>query len=124
MFKAEHSERMRIKKFRGAIADLLTDPDWVVLRAEFAAGALRNERIREKFVEVHRQQIRAGGKLFRDLARFSDVSRRVRLNEFILIILTLCHGLAVTQKLLGAELSQKSTRHLIESLFDRLTSSS
>ena len=36
---------MRIKKFRGAIADLLTDPDWVVLRAEFAAGALRNERI-------------------------------------------------------------------------------
>jgi hypothetical protein len=39
-----------------------------------------------------------------------------------MIILTLSHGLAVTQKLLGDELSQKGTRHLIESLFDRLTS--
>jgi AcrR family transcriptional regulator len=124
MFKEELSGRMRLKKFRDAIADLLTDPDWVVLRAEFEAGALRNERIREKFVEVHRRQIRDGGKLIRDLARSSDVSLRVKPNEFIMIILTLSHGLAVTQKLLGAELSQKGTRHLIESLFDRLTSSS
>jgi AcrR family transcriptional regulator len=124
MFKEEPSGRMRLKKFRDAIADLLTDPDWVVLRAEFEAGALRNERIREKFVEVHRRQIRDGGKLIRDLARSSDVSLRVRPNEFIMIILTLSHGLAVTQKLLGAELSQKGTRHLVESLFDRLTSSS
>ena len=92
--------------------------------AEFEAGALRNERIREKFVELHRRQIRDGGKLIRDLARSSDVSLRVKPNEFIMIILTLSHGLAVTQKLLGAELSQKGTRHLVESLFDRLTSSS
>jgi AcrR family transcriptional regulator len=124
MFKEEPSGRMRLKKFRDAIADLLTDPDWVVLRAEFEAGALRNERIREKFVELHRRQIRDGGKLIRDLARSSDVSLRVKPNEFIMIILTLSHGLAVTQKLLGAELSQKGTRHLVESLFDRLTSSS
>jgi AcrR family transcriptional regulator len=124
MFKEELSGRMRLKKFRDAIADLLTDPDWVVLRAEFEAGALRNERIREKFVEVHRRQIRDGGKLIRDLARSSDVSLRVKPNELVMIILTLSHGLAVTQKLLGAELSQKGTRHLIESLFDRLTSSS
>ena len=124
MFKEELSGRMRLKKFRDAIADLLTDPDWVVLRAEFEAGALRNERIREKFVEVHRRQIRDGGKLIRDLARSSAVSLRVKPNELVMIILTLSHGLAVTQKLLGAELSQKGTRHLIESLFDRLTSSS
>jgi BarA-like signal transduction histidine kinase len=35
----------------------------------------------------------------------------------------LAHGLAVTQKILGAELSQKSTRSLIQSLFDHLMSS-
>ena len=41
-----------------------------------------------------------------------------------MIILNLAHGLAVTQKILGAELSPKGTRHLIHSLFDYLISSS
>jgi AcrR family transcriptional regulator len=124
IFKEEPSGKVRLRKMRDAIADLVTDPDWIVLRAEFEAGALRNERIREKFVEVHRQQLRDGGKLIRDLARSSEVTLSVKPNEFIMIILNLSHGLAVTQKILGAELSQKGTRHLIESLFDRLTSSS
>ena len=123
MSKAKPLGRMRLKKFRDAIADLLTDPDWVVIRAEFEAGALRNRRILEKFVEVHRRQIRDKGKHIRDLARSSDISLRVRPSEFIMIIFTLSLELAVTQKLLGAELSQKGARHLIESLFDRLTSS-
>jgi hypothetical protein len=45
-------------------------------------------------------------------------------NEFIVIMLNLTHGLAVTQKIFGAELSPKGTRHLIYSLFDHLTSTS
>src|SRR3984885_8917020 len=47
MFKEEPSAKERLKKMRDAIADLVTDPDWIVLRAEFEAGALRNERIRQ-----------------------------------------------------------------------------
>src|ERR1700679_3729768 len=74
IFKEEPSGKTRLKKFRDAIANLVTDPDWIVLRAEFEAGALRNESIRKSFVEVHRQQIRDGGKLFTDLARSSDVN--------------------------------------------------
>lgn len=124
LIKEEPSGKMRLRKFRDAIADLFTDPDWIVLRAEFESGALRNERIREKFVEVHRRQIRDGGKLISELARSSEVSLSMKPNEFVMIILNLSHGLAVTQKILGAELSQKGTRHLIESLFDSLTSSS
>jgi hypothetical protein len=68
--------RYDLKKIRDAIANLVTDPDWIILRAEFEAGALRSESIRRAFVEVHRQQIRDGGK-------------RVPRD----------HGLAVTQKL-------------------------
>jgi AcrR family transcriptional regulator len=124
LIKEEPSGKVRLRKFRDAIADLFTDPDWIVLRAEFESGALRNERIREKFVEVHRRQIRDGGKLISELARSSEVSLSMKPNEFVMIILNLSHGLAVTQKILGAELSQKGTRHLIESLFDSLTSSS
>jgi AcrR family transcriptional regulator len=124
MFKEEPSAKERLRKMRDAIADLVTDPDWIVLRAEFEAGALRNERIRQTFVEVHRKQVRDGGNLIRNLAQSSDIQLGVKPNEFIMIILNITHGLAVTQKILGAELSPKGTRHLIHSLFDHLISSS
>ena len=122
IIEEETSGKVRLKKIRDALANLVTDPDWIVLRAEFEAGALRSESIRRAFVEVHRQHIRDGGKLFRDLARSSDVHMNLKPNEFIVIMLNLTHGLAVTQKILGAELSPKGTRHLIYSLFDHLTS--
>jgi TetR/AcrR family transcriptional regulator, transcriptional repressor of aconitase len=124
MFKEEPSAKERLKKMRDAIADVVTDPDWIVLRAEFEAGALRNERIRQTFVEVHRQQVRDAGNLIRNLARSSEIHMSIKPNEFMMIILNLAHGLAVTQKILGAELSPKGTRHLIHSLFDHLISSS
>jgi TetR/AcrR family transcriptional regulator, transcriptional repressor of aconitase len=124
MFKEEPSAKERLRKWRDAVADVLTDPDWIVLRVEFEAGALRNERIRQTFVEMHRMQVRDGGNLIRTLARSSDIQFRLKPNELIMIILNLAHGLAVTQKILGAELSPKGTRHLIHSLFDQLISSS
>jgi AcrR family transcriptional regulator len=61
----EPSSKKRLKKMRDTIADTLTDRDWIVLRAEFEAGALRSERIRQSFVEMHRLQIQDGGELVR-----------------------------------------------------------
>ena len=124
MFKEEPSAKERLRKMRDAVADFVTDPDWIVLRAEFESGALRNERIRQTFVEVHRQQVRDAGNLIRNLARSSEIHMSIKPNEFMMIILNLTHGLAVTQKILGAELSPKGTRHLIHSLFDHLIRSS
>jgi hypothetical protein len=72
---------------------------------------------------VHRQQIRDGGDLVRDLLRSPEVTSRLKPDDFITVIINLAHGLAVTQRILGAELSQKSTRTLIQSLFDHLISS-
>jgi AcrR family transcriptional regulator len=123
LLKEEPSGKKRLKKFRDAIADLMTDHDWIVLRAEFEVGALRSERIRKSFVEVHRQQLHDGGGLIRDLLRSPEVTSRLKPDDFITVIINLAHGLAVTQRILGAELSQKDTRSLIQSLFDRLISS-
>ena len=119
----ESSAKRRVKKFRDALADLVTDHDWIVLRAEFEVGALRSEPIRKSFVEAHRQQRRDGGELFRDLLRSPDLTSRLTPDEFMTVMTNLAHGLAVTQRILGAELSQKSTRNLIQSLFDGLISS-
>jgi AcrR family transcriptional regulator len=122
LLKEEPSGKRRLRKMRDAIADLLTDHDWIVLRAEFEAAALRSERIRQSFVEMHRQQIRDGGELVRDLLRSPEVTSRLKPDDFITVIINLAHGLAVTQRILGAELSQKSTRSLVQSLFDHLIS--
>jgi TetR/AcrR family transcriptional regulator, transcriptional repressor of aconitase len=123
LLKDEPSSKKRVKKLRDAIAGLMTDHDWIVLRAEFEVGALRSESIRKSFVEAHRQQLRDGGELVRNLLRSPDVTSRLTPDDFITVIINLAHGLAVTQRILGAELSQKSTRSLIQSLFDRLISS-
>ena len=118
----EPSSKKRLRKVRDMIADTFTNRDWIVLRAEFEAGALRSERIRKSFVEMHRLQIHDGGELVRDLLKSSEVISRLKPDDFIMVMLNLAHGLAVTQKILGEELSQKSTRSLIQSLFDHLLS--
>ena len=123
LLEDEPSGKNRAKKFRDAIADLMTDHDWIVLRAEFEVGALRSERIRQSFIEVHRQQLRDGGDLVRDLLRSPEVTSRLKPDDFITVIINLAHGVAVTQRILGAELTQKSTRRLVQSLFDHLLSS-
>jgi TetR/AcrR family transcriptional regulator, transcriptional repressor of aconitase len=123
LLKDEPSAKKRVKKFRDALADLMTDHDWIVLRAEFEVGALRSEPIRKSFIEAHRQQLRDGGGIFRDLLRSPDLTSRLPPDELMTVMINLAHGLAVRQRILGAELSQKSTRSLIQSLFDHLVSS-
>jgi hypothetical protein len=121
--RSESSGKKRLKKWRDAIADLMTDHDWIVLRAEFEVGALRSERIRKSFIEMHRQRLRDGGDLIRDLLRSPDVTSKLTPDDFIMVIINLAQGLAVTQRILGAELSQKNTQTLIQSLIDHLISS-
>src|SRR3982074_1176213 len=64
-----------------------------------------------------------GSELVRDLLRSPEVTSRLKPDDFITVIINLAHGLAVTQRILGAELSQKSTRSLVQLLFDHLISS-
>ena len=123
ILRDEPSSKKRLRKMRDTIADMVTNRDWIVLRAEFEAGALRSERIRQSFVEMHRLQIHDGGELVRDLLKSSEVTSRLKPDDFIMVMNNLAHGLAVTQKILGAELFQKGTRSLIQSLFDLLMSS-
>jgi AcrR family transcriptional regulator len=123
ILRDEASAKGRLKKMRDKIADLLTDRDWIVLRAEFEAEALRNERIRQSFVEALQQQIRDGGELFRCLLHSPEITSSLKPDDLSMVILNFSHGLAVTQKILGPELSQKNTRTLIQSLFDLLISS-
>ena len=108
ILREESSARGRLKKMRDTIADLLTDPDWIVLRAEFEAEALRNERIRQSFVDALRQQMRDGGELFRSLLRSSEITSSLKPEDFSMVMLNLAHGLAVTQKILARSFPRKT----------------
>jgi AcrR family transcriptional regulator len=118
----ESSSKERLRKMRDTFADWVTDRDWIVLYAEFEVEALRNERIRKRCVELHRQTIRDGEELLRELLRTSEIILSMKSNDFLTAMLSFSHGLAVKQKILGAELSQKSTRTLILDFFDRMIS--
>jgi hypothetical protein len=58
----------------------------------------------------------------RELIDEPGITASLSPDDFIMVMLNLVHGLAVTQKIMGAELSQKSIRKLIQTLFDRLIS--
>ncbi len=122
ILKEDFSSRERLKKIRDTFADIITDRDWIVLRSEFESEALRNEHIRESYVQLHRQLIRDGQAFIRDLMRSSEITLRLKPDDFIMAMLVFSHGLAVNQKILATELPQKSTRILIQSLFDHLIS--
>lgn len=122
ILKDDSSSREKLTKMRDTFTDIITDRDWIVLRSEFETEALRNERIRESYVQLHRQLIRDGRALVRDLMRTSEITLRMKPDDFIMAMLVFSHGLAVNQKILGIELPQKSTRILIQGLFDLLIS--
>ncbi|MDR3735222.1 MAG: TetR/AcrR family transcriptional regulator [Acidobacteriaceae bacterium] len=114
------STTQRLRLMRDAIADMVTDRDWIVLRAEFEAGALINESIRKAFITAHREQIRDGGDCIREFLTAPEITVNLTPDDFIMVMMNLTHGLAVTQRILGAELSQKTIRKLIKTLFDLL----
>ncbi len=118
----ESSSKERLRKLRDTFADLVMDRDWIVLHTEFEAEALRNDRARESFLKLYRQTIRDGESLINELLKSSEVTLSMRPADFIVAMLSFSLGLAVNQKILGTELSQKSTRALIQSLFDDLIS--
>jgi AcrR family transcriptional regulator len=116
------SSKERLRKLHDTFADVVTDHDWIVLHTEFQAEALRSERIRESFLKFHRQTIRDGEQLIKEILKSSEVTLNMKPSEFIMTMLSFSLGLAINQKLLGSELSQRSTRALIQSLFDDLIS--
>jgi len=122
ILKEDSSSREKLRKMRDTFTDIITDRDWIVLRSEFETEALRNERIRESYVQLHRQLMRDGRALVKNLMRSSEITLRLKPDDFIMAMLAFSHGLAVNQKILGIKLPQKSTRILIQSLFDHLIS--
>ena len=110
----------RIKRLRETYTNLIMDRDWIVLRAEFEAGALRSERMRQSFVEAYKKEVQDAVASAIDLIQLPGVTFHMSAHDVVVALITFSYGMAVKQKILGTSLPQKATRTLIESCFDLL----
>lgn len=109
-----------LSKLRNALETRFTDPEWIVLHAEFEAGALRSEKLRQMYTGLYRTMLKDGRELLRKTLHIPGIQLTLKPNEFLIAILSLAHGMAISQRLLGEDLSQKSARKAIGAVFDRL----
>jgi AcrR family transcriptional regulator len=110
----------RLKRLRENSMNLLTDRDWIVLRAEFEASALVSERMRRSFTELYRRELAQATQTVQELANDPGIRISMPPQDLVLALLSFSHGLAVKQRILGADLPAKSTRALIGSFLDLL----
>ncbi len=110
----------RLQQLRENSMNLLTDRDWIVLRAEFEAAALVSEPMRRTFAELYRRELAEARQTVEELAKDPGIKINLPPQDLVLAILSFSHGLAVKQRILGADLPPGPTRALIGSFLDLL----
>jgi TetR/AcrR family transcriptional regulator, transcriptional repressor of aconitase len=116
---SKHSAKRRFEAFREAVADRVTQPDWVILQAEFQANALRNVKIRKHFLEVQRHRAEAGAAIIRESAEVLGLTLSASPEDIVALLGSLSEGLAVRQTLARPP-NDTHARRLALLCFDRL----
>lgn len=117
----KQSAKRRFEMFRDAIADRVTQPDWVVLQSEFQANALRSAKVRKRFLEALQRRAEAGAAIIRECATVLKLTLGAPPEDIAALLGSFSEGLALRQAL---ELTRdaKHARRLALLCFDRLVS--
>lgn len=118
------SATVRLKKFRKAYVDILTDHDWITLYTEFEAEALRNERVRRCIHGLHCDALKDGIALIEALRASDEIRLKMTPKEILITMHNFSTGMAINQKIMGTTIPERCARRLILSLFDSLISPS
>jgi AcrR family transcriptional regulator len=116
---SKHSAKRRFETFREAVADRVTQPDWVILQVEFQANALRNVKIRKHFLEAQRRRAEAGAAIIRDGAAVLGLTLSASPEDIVALLGSFSEGLTIRQTLAQPR-DDKHARHLALLCFDRL----
>ncbi|MDE1177530.1 MAG: TetR/AcrR family transcriptional regulator [Edaphobacter sp.] len=122
IFDRNSNPKVLVKEMRDAFATRVTNGEWVFLQAEFEAGALRSEKMKALYAEMHRHMLREGLEIARRLAKAPKVRMLLKPADLMITMISLSQGLAVNQRLLGNDLSESNTRKLIREIFDQFIS--
>lgn len=109
----------RFRMMREAVGDLVTNPAWVVLEAEFQANALRNEKIRTAFLAQQELRRANGAILMGQFASQLGLTLSSSPEEVVAVLMSLVEGLAVRQAISG-QLNPERAKRMAMLCFDRL----
>ncbi len=93
----------RLSAMREAIGNLVTNPDWMRLQAEFQAHALRIPAIRAAYLEQQARRRVDGAELLREFAGQMGLELSGTPEEIVEVIGSLTEGLAARQAVLGRD---------------------
>ncbi len=115
------SERM-LRRLRAAYIDMLVNPEWVILWADFQSEAVRNQELRERYRQFYDAMVQDGIDRLTEHVDNGRLICRMSPSNFVLAMSGFAHGLAMRQRVLGSQLSERTTRKLIGEMFDILIS--
>jgi TetR/AcrR family transcriptional regulator, transcriptional repressor of aconitase len=111
----------RFRMMREAVGNLVTNPAWVLLQAEFQAKALRDDAVRVAFLKQQERRRADGASLLREFANQLGLALSASPEEIAEVLSSLTEGLAVRQAISDKRDPQKA-KQLAMLCFDRLVS--
>ena len=123
MFKEEPSAKERLERYETRSPTLLQMAIGLCLELSLRLEFLETNVFGRPFLKYIGNKS-ATREISSESSRSSEIHMSIKAKEFMMIILNLAHGFAVTQKNRGAELLPNRTRRLIYALFDHLISCS
>lgn len=109
-----------LKHIRDAIVDRVTNSEWIFLHAEFEAGAIHSQKMKDVYVQFHSRILGQGKDVLDRLAKATHIQMSLPPRDFVQTMISLTQGLAINQRLLVGGLSKTSTRKLVRTVFDQL----
>jgi AcrR family transcriptional regulator len=121
ILESDRNVEDRFQMVRESVGNLVTNPAWVLLHAEFQAKALRDETIRVAFLEQQERRRIDGAKLLREFVNKLGLVLSASPEEVVAVLGSLTEGLALRQAISGQRDPEKA-KQLAMLCFDRLVS--
>ncbi len=122
ILESDSAVHEKFRMMRESVGNLVTNPAWVLLQAEFQAKALRDDAIRMAFLEQQERRRADGAILLRECASKLGLVLSASPEAIVAVLNSLTEGLALRQAISGQREPEKA-KLLALLCFDRLVSS-
>lgn len=120
ILRANLSSKSLLKELRTTYINMLVDPDWVMLWADFQSEAVRNANLQERYRQFYDEMAKDVIKSLTEQIQGGRLLCRLDPASFVLAMESFAHGLAMRQRVLGIRFEETRVRKLIGEVFDTL----
>ncbi|RXH54746.1 Transcriptional regulator, TetR family [Granulicella sibirica] len=113
------SEKM-LQELRTTYIDMLVNPEWVILWAEFQSEAVRNKEMQSRYRQFYHAMVQDSVNRLTEHIENGSLLCKMSPSNFVLAMSSFAHGLALRQRVVGSQPSERTTRKLIGEVFDTL----